>query len=51
MKDKIVLISGFDSRQPGERTVALINASKFSKSKRLLGGGSACGKDSADTAE
>ncbi len=47
MKDKIVLLSRFDSRQPGERTAVVLDASNFSLSNRLLGGASASGKDSA----
>ncbi len=47
MKDKIVLLSRFDSRQPCERTAVLLDAFNFSTSNRLLGGASASGKDSA----
>jgi hypothetical protein len=48
LKDKIVLLSRFGSRQPFERTAVLLDASNFSTSNRLLGGASASGKDSAD---
>jgi hypothetical protein len=51
LKDKIVLLSRFDSRQPGERTALVLDASNFSKSNRLLGGGTACCKDSTHTLE
>jgi hypothetical protein len=52
LKDKIVLLSRFDYRQPGERTmVGVLDASNFSTSNRLLGGGSACGKDTNSTVE
>jgi hypothetical protein len=47
LKDKIVILSRFDSRQPGERSALVLDASSFGTSNRLLGGGSACGKDSA----
>ncbi len=47
MKDKIVLMSRFDSRKPYERTAVLLDASKFSASNRLLGGASAYDKDSS----
>jgi hypothetical protein len=47
LKDKIVLMSRFDSRQPCERTLHVLDASNFSTSNRLLGGASASGKDSA----
>ncbi len=46
MKGKIVLLSRFDSRQVGERTAVLLDASNFKTSNRLLGGASASGKDS-----
>ncbi len=46
MKNKIVLMSRFDSRQTLERTAVLLDASNFSTSNRLLGGASASGKDS-----
>jgi hypothetical protein len=49
LKDKIVMLSRFDSRQPYERTAFLLNASNFSTSNRLLGGSSASGKDSVHT--
>ncbi len=45
MKDKIVLLSRSDSRQPGERTVHVIDVSNFSTFNRLLGGSSASGKE------
>ncbi len=47
MKDEIVLLGRFDSRQPYERTAVLIDAFNFCTSNRLLGGASASGKDSA----
>ncbi len=47
MKDKIVLLSRFDSRQLGERIAVLLDSSDFSFSNKLLGGASASGKDSA----
>ncbi len=47
MKDKILLMSRFDSRQPYERTAVVLDLSNFSTSNRLLGGASAYGKDSA----
>jgi hypothetical protein len=47
LKDKILLLSKFDSRQPCERTAVMLDASNFSTSNRLLGGASASGKDSA----
>jgi hypothetical protein len=46
LKGKIVLLSRFDSRQVGERTAVLLDASNFKTSNRLLGGASASGKDS-----
>ncbi len=51
LKDKIVLLIKFDSRQPGERSALVLDASSFSPSNRLLGGGSACGKDVDHTVE
>ncbi len=52
MKDKIVLLNRFDSRKPSERTmIAVLDAANFCTSNRLLGGGSACSKDSAHTVE
>jgi hypothetical protein len=51
LKDKIVLMSRFDSRQSFERTAVVLDVSNFSTSNRLLGGGSACGKDGAQTVE
>jgi hypothetical protein len=49
LKDKIVLLSRFDSRQLRERTAVLLDASNFSIYNRLLGGASASGKDSPHT--
>jgi hypothetical protein len=46
LKNKILLLSKFDSREPGERTAVFLDASNFSTSNRLLGGASASGKDS-----
>jgi len=46
LKDRIVLMCRFDSRQPDERKALVLDASNFSTLNRLLGGGSACGKDS-----
>ncbi len=51
MKDKIVILSRLYSRQPGERSALLLDALNFSMSNRLLGGGSACGKDSAENVQ
>ncbi len=51
MKDKVVILSSFDSRKPSKRSALVLDASNFSTSNRLLGGGSACGKDSADMAQ
>jgi hypothetical protein len=51
LKDKIVLLSRFDSRQPGERSALVLDAPNFITSNRLLGGGSACGKDVDHTVE
>ncbi len=45
MKDKIVLLSRFDSRNPYLRTAVVLDASNFSTYNRLLGGASASGKD------
>jgi hypothetical protein len=45
LKDKILLLSRFESRHPGDRIVGVLDASKFSMCNRLLGGGSTCGKD------
>jgi hypothetical protein len=45
LKDKILILSRFDSRQPGERSALALDALNFSTSNRFLGGGSACGKD------
>ncbi len=47
MKDKILLLSRFDSRKPCERTAVVLDLSNFSTSNRLLGGASASGKDSS----
>jgi hypothetical protein len=49
LKDKIILLNRFDSRQPGETSALVLDASSFSLSNRLLGGGSACGKDADHT--
>jgi hypothetical protein len=46
LKNKILLLSKFDSREPGERMAIVLDASNFNKSNRLLGGASASGKDS-----
>jgi hypothetical protein len=47
LKDKILLLSRFDSRQLCERKAVVLDALNFSTSNRLLGGASASGKDSA----
>ncbi len=47
LKDKIVLLSKFNSRQKCERTAVLLDASNFITSNKILGGASAYGKDSA----
>ncbi len=46
MKDKIVLLSRFDSRQPCDRSALVLDFSIHSESMKLLGGGSAYGKNS-----
>jgi hypothetical protein len=48
LRDKVVLLSRFDSRQPCERTVDVLDASNISTSN---GGGSAFGKDVDHTVE
>jgi hypothetical protein len=47
LKDKIVLLSRFGSSQPCERVAVMLDASNFSTSNRLLGGGSNSSKDNA----
>jgi hypothetical protein len=47
LKDKIVLLDRFNSRQEYSRTAVVVDASNFSTSNRLLGGASAYGKDNA----
>ncbi len=51
LKDKIVLLSRFNSRKSSERTIHVLDASIFSASNRLLGGSSASGKDSSHTVQ
>ncbi len=51
MKNKIVLLSKFDSRKPYEKTAVVLDASNFSLYNRLLGGASASGKDSAQAVQ
>jgi hypothetical protein len=41
LKDKIVLLSRFDSRKPCEKTAIVLDASNFSIFNTLLGGASA----------
>ncbi len=48
LRNKIVLLSRSDSRQPCERIAVGLDASNFGTSNKLLGGASAYNKDNAN---
>jgi hypothetical protein len=48
LRDKIVLLSRSDSRQPCERTAVVLDASSFRIFNRLLGGASVYNIDNSD---